>query len=179
MSDFFEQQYNEDLLDDEEVEIEIDDNDEAEQQKAQQKERTAQGQINAYQRKIDSGEITFDEAPKWMTNDLKPKIEVEPEVTLKEKIKAELLEDMEFEKLQATLPEVSEEQADEMNKLIEQEIKLGKSKTKALKYAMFELGIVQESKQFSFPRIKTQIKEKKKTDPTEDFYVSNLPKGFK
>jgi len=152
----------------------------AEQQKlekAKQKDSTAQGLINSYQKKIDNGDITVDEAPKWMSNDLKPKEEVKDDASLKEQIKAEMKDEIKYDNLYEDVPE---DKQDEVDLIVEKEQELGRSKSQALKYAMFELNIRKEENQYkTFPQIRNKLKAKVKTDPTEDYYMNNLPKGYK
>jgi len=177
MSDYIEQQDNLDLEDDQ-VEIEIDDSDEAEQHKQEQKAKTAQGLINSFQRKIDSGQVSLEEAPQWMINDLKP-AQKTPVVddSVKAQIKAEMKDELAFEEMQKNLPEITPEQADNLNAIIAEEVKLGKSKTQALKYAMFETGIKLEESHNSFtnfPIIRPRTFEKKQ----ESLVKTSTDKAF-
>lgn len=145
----------------------------AEQDKTQaleeKKARTATGEINSAQVRIDSGEITKEEAPQWMQNDLRPKKEEATKETLKDEVKAELKDDAEFERLQQALPEEFDEE--ELNKLVASEIEQGRTKSQALKYAMYlqNIQLPQEKTQeqkiveaHTFPRIvprKTKAKK--------------------
>lgn len=181
MSDYIEPQDNLDL-DDEQVEIEIEDSDEAEQQKQEQKAKTAQGLINSFQRKIDSGQASLEEAPQWMINDLKPAVKTSiVDDSVKATIKAEMKDELEFESMQKSLPEITQEQADNLNAIIANEVKLGKTKVQALKYAMFETGVKLEEShnQFtSFPIIRPRTFEKKQESlvktSTDKAFLNNL-----
>lgn len=137
-----------------------------------EKEKTAKSLINTFQENIDKGTASKEEAPQWMQNDLKDKTIEEDKVGEREILKAELRDDIEFEQLQKTLPDdLTQEQADEMNKIVETEVKLGKTKTEAFHYAKYKSGIqtthkVSEDEKFiratSFPIITPRNPQKQK-----------------
>jgi hypothetical protein len=148
-----------------------------------QRRRTAMGQIKSYQSQIDEGEITKEEAPQWMQNDLREKPAENSPEDLKAKLKAEVLDDLEFEKLQGQLPsDLSEEQTELINKTIQSEMKLGKTKSEALEYATFKAGIkVQKTDNrdthldlTSFPMIKPRQPKPKK----EEIVKTDSDKAF-
>jgi len=148
------------------------------QDKESQRKKAAMGQIKSYQSKIDDGEITKEDAPAWMQNDLKESPE-----DLKAQVKAEVLDDLEFEKLQNQLPsDLSEEQTELINKTIQSEMKLGKSKSEALKFATYKADVKLQKvdprdthlELTSFPVIKAR-----KTKPKKDEIIkTNSDKVF-
>ena len=158
------------------------------QPKEEQKKKSALGEIKSRQAQIDSGEITKEECPVWMQEDLRDKKEEVSEESQRDIIKAELQDEQEFETLQKSLPEdLDEEQAEELNKILESEVKSGRKSTEALKYAMFQVGIpLQQEKSreqkmaeaHRFPRI-TPRKTKPKTSESEDYFQNTLPDAYK
>lgn len=145
MTDYTKTQYGDN---DEYTEIEYsDDSEQAEitdgdDTKQDNSKLTAIGMIRKAEKLISEGK----EVPKDLHWTL-PQIDVEalrpkPEANDREKIKAELRDELEFEQLQKELPEdLTDEQAAKMNEVIEKEIKLGKSKVEALNYAKYLVGI--------------------------------------
>jgi len=157
-------------------------------QKEEQRAKSAMGQVKAFQAKIDSGDLSKEEAPAWMQNDLADKVEAESVADVKEKLKKEIRDDIEFEQLQKTLPEdLTEEQAEIMNEVIEAEVKLGRTKTEALQYAKFKAGIVDPvvldkadkvKASTSFPRIVSRNPIKKENESTS-YFMDNMPERYR
>lgn len=156
--------------------------------KEEQVKKSAKGEINSAQAKIDAGELTKEDLPQWMQNDLRDKEEESSKESERAIIKAELKDEQEFETLQKSLPEdLDEEKADRINEIVESEIKNGRKSAEALKYAMYQEGIPltkeksREQKMAEvhrFPRI-TPRKTKPKSSESEDYYNSTLPDEYK
>jgi len=165
----------------------------AEQEKATPQEIKQREIVASKQSLIDEGKINHSDLAPWLQERTSPKEQVKKEVKPSDEIYLKVREDMEYESMLKALPtDISEDQANKMNDILEDPDYAGMKKTKLLKYAMVEAGLtetnskaVQKGIEIGRGRLivpsNYENQEVSKTDlnKIEDRYSATLPKAYK
>ena len=169
---------------------ELSQNDSTNTENHKTQEEKEQELVVNYQTKINDGKILHSEVPDWLQSKVSPK---KDDNDLIEKAKESLKDDQRFEALEKQIPpEITDEDLVTLNKVLDSEIGKGRAKSEALEFAMYKVGLnakandlikkgIKIERQSLIKRgdYKEEVKKKTELGESEEYFMGNLPKGFK
>jgi len=161
--------------------------------------------ITNVQKKIDAGDKSHSDYPDWIQKETRPKVN---EDDLKKKHFAEFKKEQNnklseddkekskkaFEALKSQIPkDISDDDFNSLNDILEEEHEKGRPEDDALEYAMYKMGIpsnknesikkgIRIARQSLIPKGDYVVQKEDKASgekKTEDKYINNLPEKFK